>query len=218
MFDPSREYGQTRSERLKSKWRSVEFSSVTKNAKRDESTRRLVATGTNQESLNFRESSESMRRLAALKAENSESINGNDTVWPHNIHTSTAYVSHLENVFSNVQQKFGRKPPSPTLQPQFISWKRLCGEFTFYQKSVSTNIEKLFNASGKLIKDQNGIQGLYVINWQQQTWQRTILLTEKSSSVIKCKNPWVRLSIVYGSKSRQSLEGEDRLASEFTPI
>ena len=43
-------------------------------------------------------------------AGNSESIDGNDTVWPHNFHTSTAYVPHLEKVFSNVRQKFGRKP------------------------------------------------------------------------------------------------------------
>ena len=186
-----------------------------KDAERDESSRRLVATGTNQDLLNFRESSESTRRLAALRAENSESINGNDTVWPHNLHTSTSYVSHLENVFSNVQQKFGRKPRHSSRRSS--SWKRLCGDFTLHQKSVSTNIEKLFNASGKLIKNQNEIQGLYVINWQQQTWQRTTLLTEKGSSVIKCRNPWVGLSIVYGSKSSQSLE-EDRLASEFTPI
>ena len=60
--------------------------------------------------LNFHESSESTRRLVALKAENSDSIDGKDTVWPHNLHISTAYVSHLEKVFSNVRQKFGRKP------------------------------------------------------------------------------------------------------------
>ena len=42
--------------------------------------------------------------------ENSESIDGNDTVWPHNLHISTAYVPHLEKVFENVRQKFGRKP------------------------------------------------------------------------------------------------------------
>ena len=41
--------------------------------------------------------------------ENSESIDGNDTVWPHNLHISTAYVPHLEKVISNVRQKFGRK-------------------------------------------------------------------------------------------------------------
>ena len=42
----------------------------------------------------------------------------------------------------------------------------------------------------------------------------------QGSSVINCKNPSIlRLSIVYGKdqwKSRQSLEGEDRLVSEFT--
>ena len=81
-----------------------------KDAERDESTRRLVATGTNQDLLNFRESSEGTRRLVALMAENSEFIDGNDTVWLHNLHISTAYVPHLEKVFSNVRQKLGRKP------------------------------------------------------------------------------------------------------------
>ena len=79
-------------------------------AGRGESSRRLVATGTNQDLLNFRESSESTRRLAALRAENSESVGGNGTVGPHNLHISTAYVSHLEKVYSNVRQKVGRKP------------------------------------------------------------------------------------------------------------
>ena len=60
----------------------------------------------NQDLLNFRGSSESTRRLEALIVENSESIDGNDTVWPHNLHISTAYVPHLEKVL----QKFGRKP------------------------------------------------------------------------------------------------------------
>ena len=43
-------------------------------------------------------------------AKTSESIDGDDKVWPHNFHISTAYVPHLEKVFSNVRQKFGRKP------------------------------------------------------------------------------------------------------------
>ena len=56
--------------------------------------------------LNFRESSESTRRLVARTA---ESMDGNDRVGPHNLHISAAYVSNLEEVFSNVRQKFGCK-------------------------------------------------------------------------------------------------------------
>ena len=55
------------------------------------------------------ETDESTRRLVALMAENSESIDGNDTVWPPNLHLSAAHVSHLEKVFcdnnSNANQK-----------------------------------------------------------------------------------------------------------------
>ena len=83
-------------------------------------------------------------RLVALMAENSESIDGNDTVWPHNFHISAAYVPHLEKVFSNVRQKFCRKPRDnmADLDVKYVdmeiiyeshsssrssSWKRLCG-------------------------------------------------------------------------------------------
>ena len=93
-------------------------------AERDESTRRLVAAGANQDLLNFRESSESTRRFVALMA--SESVDGNDAVWPHYFHISIAYAR-------------------------------------------------------KLIKEHKEIQGLSVINWQQQTWQRTIFLTRQFS-------------------------------------
>ena len=51
-----------------------------------------------------------MRRLVALMAENSESIDGTDTVWPRNFHISAAYVSHREKVLSNLRQRYGRKP------------------------------------------------------------------------------------------------------------
>ena len=49
------------------------------------------------------ERDESTRRLVALTAKNSESIEGNDTVLPRNFHISTAYVPHLEKVYSNLR-------------------------------------------------------------------------------------------------------------------
>ena len=126
-------------------------------------------------------------------------------------------TSRILRVYSQRAAEIWSQTP-PLFEPQFILETIMWRFYILPKISLNEHWKSLFNASGKLIKDQNEIQGLYVINWQQQTWQRTTLLTEKGSSVIKCKNPWVRLSIVYGSKSRQSLEGEDRLASEFTPI
>ena len=123
-----------------------------KDAERDERTRRLVATGTNQDLLNFRECSESTRRLVALMAKNSESIDGNDAMWPHNFHISTAYVPHLKKVFSSVRQKFGRKlGGNGRSRCKYVdmeniydrhsssrssSWKRFMCRITFYQKSA----------------------------------------------------------------------------------
>ena len=109
-----------------------------KDAEREESTRRLVAIGTNQSLLNFRESSESTRRLAAFRAENSESVDGNDTVWPHNFHISTAYVFYIlreyfrtcdRNLVANRETKWifsmwtrqhGEYLWPPLFKPQFI--------------------------------------------------------------------------------------------------
>ena len=77
-----------------------------KDAEMDKSTRRLVAAEKDQELLNFHENLKSTRKLVA--SGNSD-IDGNGTKWPHNLHISTAYVSHLEKILSNVRQRYGRK-------------------------------------------------------------------------------------------------------------
>ena len=42
-------------------------------------------------------------------------------------------------------------------------------------------LKQLFNDTRKWIKDQKEIQGMSMISWQQQTWQRTTLLTDKAA-------------------------------------
>ena len=86
---------------------SVEFSSATTDAMLDESTRRLVAAEVNQELLNFHGNLKSARKLVAT---GSPDIDGTDRIWPHNLHISTAYVPHIEKVFSNVRQRYGLSP------------------------------------------------------------------------------------------------------------
>ena len=49
----------------------------------------------------------STRKLVA--SGNSET-GGSDKVWPHNLHISTNYVLHMENVFSIVRQRYGLSP------------------------------------------------------------------------------------------------------------
>ena len=49
----------------------------------------------------------STRKLVASRISD---IDGTGTVWPHNLQTSTAYVPHLEKVFSNVRQRCRLKP------------------------------------------------------------------------------------------------------------
>ena len=48
-------------------------------------------------------------------------------------------------------------------------------------------LKLLFNVTRKLIKDQKEIQGFSVFNWQQQTWQRTTLLTDKAVQLSNAK-------------------------------
>ena len=48
-------------------------------------------------------------------------------------------------------------------------------------------LKQLFNVTGKLMKDQIEIHGVSAINWQQQTWQRTTLLTDKAVRLSNAK-------------------------------
>ena len=73
----------------------------------DESTRRLVAAEVNQELLNFHGNLKSTRQLLATGIPD---IDGTGSIWPHNLHKSTAYVPHIEKVFSNVRQRYGLSP------------------------------------------------------------------------------------------------------------
>ena len=58
-------------------------------------------------------------------------------------------------------------------------------------------LKQVFNVKRKLIKDQNEIQGISVISWQQQTWQRTTLLEAVQLSNAKTLRI-LRLSVVCG--------------------
>ena len=48
------------------------------------------------------------------------------------------------------------------------------------RKQSMRSLKQLFHVSGKLITDQKEITGFPVLNWQQLTWQRTTLLTDKA--------------------------------------
>ena len=101
------EYRGTCSERTKSRRHSVEFSNVAKRCREgQEYEERLEAEEKDQKLLNFHENLTSTRELEAF---GNSDIDGNDTKWPHILHISTAYVSHLEKVLSNVRH--GRSKP-----------------------------------------------------------------------------------------------------------
>ena len=92
-----------------------------KDTEMDKSTRRLVATEKDQELQNFHENLKSRKKLVA--SGNSD-IDGIGTIWAHSLHLSTAYVSPLEKVLSNVRQRYGRKPGDKMEDPNVntIMW------------------------------------------------------------------------------------------------
>ena len=53
----------------------------------------------------------------------------------------------------------------------------------YLQNLCSTNNQpqkKLFDATRKLVRDQKEIQDISVIHWQENSWKRTTLLTDRA--------------------------------------
>ena len=63
---------------------------------KDESTRRIV--------------DENLESTWKLVAPGNSDIDGAGKIWPHNLLVSTAYIPHLERVFSNVRQRCRLSP------------------------------------------------------------------------------------------------------------
>ena len=107
-----------------------------------------------------------------------------------------------------------------TLQAAVHQGNDCVDNFLSTKNQPKRTLKQLFNETRKLIKDLKEIRGKPVINWQQQTWQRTTLLTDKAVQLSNAKTQRIfRPSVVYGKdqwKSHQSLEGEDRFVSKFT--
>ena len=165
-------------------------------AKTNDSQRRLAATGTNQ-NLDFQDSA---RRLAA---ENSDIID-EDTEWPYNYRISRADVPHLEKVFSNLRQKFGRKPGdkmedfdenssmwglfvSVTLNAAVHLGKDYLENLHSTKNQPQRTVKQLFDVTKKLITNKKEIQGFSMIDWHQRSWQRTTLLTDGAVQLLTAK-------------------------------
>ena len=120
-----------------------------KDAEMDKSTRKLVASGISD-------------------------IDGDGTMWPHNLHISTAYVSHFERVLSNVRQRYGRKPGDKmeNLDVNTILWRmfrsvtlqaaaHLGYEYAENLHSIKNQpkrtLKQLFNVTEKLIRKKSQV-------------------------------------------------------------
>ena len=158
-------------------------------AKTNDSARKLAAAGTNQLSLQ-----ECARKLAA---ENSEINEEDDSKWPHNYHISRANVPHLEKVYSNLRQPLKRKPEDKmedlcvytliwrmfmivTQQVAVPSGNDHLDNLHATKNQPQRTVKQLFVVTRKLASDQKEIQGVSVIDWQEDSWKRTTLLTDRA--------------------------------------
>ena len=134
-------------QRPKSKWRSVEFSNVTKRCRKTRDYKETRCNRNEPRSSVFL-NVQRVRGDSCTWWKKSESIDDNDTVCSHHLHISTAYAPRLEKVFSNVRPTFGRKggQQNGRFWCKYVNtgniydrhsssrnsfWKRICGEFTF---------------------------------------------------------------------------------------
>ena len=165
-----------------------------KDAEMDKSTRRLAAAEKDQELLNFHENLKSTRKLAV--SGNSD-IDGNGTIWTHNLQKSTTTFHIFEKVLSNVRQRYGRKPGDKMedLDVTTIVWRMFMSvtlqaalhfgkDFSENSHSIKNqpmrSLKQLFHVTVKLIRDHKEISGIPVIDWKQLMWQRTTLLTDRA--------------------------------------
>ena len=146
----------------------------------------------------YPEDSVSTRKLVPLgnpgnsgNSRNSET-EGNDKVWPHNLHISTNYVLHMDKVLSIVRQRYDLSPTdrmknldvntaiwcifmSVTLQSAVHRGE----DYTEYLRSTKNqpkkSLRQLSQVTERLIPDQTEIAGLTTIDWQQPMWRETTL-------------------------------------------
>ena len=101
--------------------------------------------------------------------------------------TQSPYVSCLrgfspgdktENL--DVNSAVWRKVMSVSLQAAVHLAKDYSENPRSTRKQSTRSLKQLFHISGKLITDPKEITGFPMLNWQQLTWQRTTLLTDKA--------------------------------------
>ena len=168
-----------------------------KDALLDVCTGKPVATGKDQESLNFPEPICSPRlRRVSRKPGNSRNFRrlGNRR---QNFATQSPYfnklcVLRMEKVFSIVRQRYGLSPMDqlknldvntaiwvysclPLFKLQFILVKNI-GKSSIYKNQPKTSLRQLFQVTQRLITDQTEITGLTTIDRQQLMWRETTLL------------------------------------------
>ena len=138
-----------------------------------------------------------------LAAEGSGTVNV-DSVWPNNFPISVGHVPHLEKVYSNLQQKLGRKSGDDLndLETNSLIWrmfmtatldtavhlgKDYLENLHFTKNQPQRTIRQLFDVTKKWITDQTEIQGSSKIDWHTHSWQMANLLTDKAVQLSTAK-------------------------------
>ena len=156
-------------------------------AKLSERARKLAAADTNLDQ-NFPEHA---RKLAA---ENLDINDENDSKWPHNLRVSRANTPHLE---TNSRRQHKREPEDKMedLNVNTFIWRRFVlvtqqalvhlgkdylGNLQSTKNLSQRTMKQLFDVTRKWVSEQTEIQGISLINWQENSWKRTTLLTARA--------------------------------------
>ena len=172
---------------------------------------RNLAADTNQDQ-SFQE------RARKLAAENFDINDEDDSNWPQNVRISRADVPHLEKVYSSLRQELKRKPEDTMedLDVNTLIWRMFmivtqqaavhlgndCWDiFHPTQNQPPRTVKQLFDEISKLVREQTEIQGISLIDWQDNSWKRTTLLGDQAVQLPTTKGLCIlRFRVVHGKK------------------
>ena len=180
-------------------------------------TGKLVATNTDQNSLNRREESLSTGKLVAMMMNEHQGCSGKSKVpedsggsepksriLPHNLHVSPDYVPHMGKVFSIVRKIYDRKPTDnlKDLDVNTAIWGismsvtlhaavHLGRDYSINLRSVknqsSMSVKQMFCSTEKFIQEQMEIAGLSTIDWDQLMCKESSLLCDGTVRIMKSR-------------------------------
>ena len=127
-----------------------------------------------------------------------------DSKWPHNLRVSRADLPHLEKVYSNERRQLKLEAEAQMEDHNKNTMIRGTCMLVAQQAAVHLGTEYLENlhstknqsqrtmnqlsdVAKKLVSEQTEIHGISLIDWQEQSWKRTILFNDRAVQLSTAK-------------------------------